>query len=90
MLLAGTVAPVGNIPLDPESVVRRMLTIRGVHNYHPSDLYAALRFLAGPGRDFPWQSLIGAEYPLAQVEQAFADGHGRPGVRVAVTPAIRS
>jgi hypothetical protein len=34
VLLAGTVAPVGTVALDPEDVVRRMLTIRGVHNYH--------------------------------------------------------
>ena len=86
VLLAGTVAPVGNIALDPENVVRRMLTIRGVHNYHPRDLATALAFLAGPGRSFPWPSLVVAEYGLDQAEQAFADAHSRPGVRVAVMP----
>lgn len=88
VVLAGTVAPVGKIELDPENIVRRMLTIRGVHNYHPRDLAAALGFLAGPGRDFPWQSLIVAEYPLEQIEEAFADAHAQPGVRVAVVPGI--
>jgi alcohol dehydrogenase len=86
VVLAGTVAPVGTVGLDPESVVRRLLTIRGVHNYHPHDLATALGFLAGPGRDFPWQSLVVAEYPLEQAEQAFAAAHARPGVRVAVVP----
>jgi len=86
VVLAGTVAPVGNIGLDPENVVRRMLTIRGVHNYHPRDLGTALRFLAGPGRGFPWPSLVVAQYPLEQAEQAFAEAHARPGVRVAVVP----
>jgi alcohol dehydrogenase len=88
VVLAGTVAPVGNIGLDPEDVVRRMLTIRGVHNYHPRDLAAALVFLAGPGHNFPWQTLIVAEYPLGKVEEAFADAHARPGVRVAVVPGL--
>ena len=84
VVLAGTVAPLGNVVFDPESVVRRWLTICGVHNYHPRDLAAALAFLAGPGREFPWESLVVAEYPLGRAEQAFADARARPGVRVAV------
>jgi alcohol dehydrogenase len=87
VLLAGTVAPVGPAAFDPERVVRRMLTIRGVHNYHPRDLATALAFLAGPGREFPWQSLVAAEYPLDQAEEAFAAAHAHPGMRVAVVPS---
>jgi alcohol dehydrogenase len=86
VVLAGTVAPVGNVAFDPEAVVRRMLTIRGAHNYHPRDLSRALAFLAGPGRDYPWESLVVADYALAETEQAFADAHNRPGVRVAIRP----
>lgn len=87
VILAGTVAPVGTIEFDPEQIVRRMLTIRGVHNYHPRDLAAALEFLAGPGRNRPWSSLVVAEHPLEDVERAFAEAHARPGVRVAVRPS---
>lgn len=86
VVLAGTVAPVGSIALEPEMVVRRMLSIRGAHNYHPRDLAAALEFLAGSGREFPWRSLVAAEFPLEQAEQAFVEAHARPGVRVAVVP----
>jgi alcohol dehydrogenase len=86
VVLAGTVAPVGEVRLDPEAVVRRMLTIRGVHNYHPRDLGRALGFLAGPGREFPWRDLIAAEYPLEQADRAFAEAHTRPGLRVMVVP----
>jgi alcohol dehydrogenase len=86
VLLAGTVAPVGTIELDPEEAVRRMLTIRGVHNYHPRDLSAAVAFLAGPGRGFPWSNLVAAEYPLEETELAFAHAHREPGARVAVRP----
>lgn len=86
VVLAGTVAPVGAVAFDPEAAVRRVLTIRGVHNYHPHDLAAALDFLAGPGAAYPFAELVGAEYPLSEVERAFADAHARPGVRVAVLP----
>ena len=84
LILAGTVSPVGDVGFDPESVVRRMLTIRGVHNYSPRDLESALTFLAGPGRGFPFESLVAAEYPLDQAEQAFAKARAHPGVRIAV------
>jgi threonine dehydrogenase-like Zn-dependent dehydrogenase len=86
VILAGTVAPIASVSFDPEQLVRRMLIIRGVHNYHPCDLAAALDFLAGPGRAFPFEELIGAAYPLEKVEEAFADAHASPGVRVAIVP----
>ena len=86
MVLAGTVAPTPGVELDPEQVVRRLLTIRGVHNYHPRDLGAALAFLAGPGLGFPFATLVGKEFPLEEVERAFAHAHAHPGVRVAVVP----
>jgi alcohol dehydrogenase len=86
LVLAGTVAPVGSVGFDPESVVRLLLTVRGVHNYHPRDLGAALTFLAGPGRGYPFDSLVTAEYPLEQGEQALAHARAHPGVRVAVVP----
>ena len=76
----------GTIDLDPEAVVRRMLTIRGAHNYHPSNLVSAIRFLAGPGRAFPFAELVAATYPLERAADAVADAHARPGVRVAVIP----
>lgn len=86
VVLAGTVAPTGPIPLDPERIVRRMSTIRGVHNYHPRDLAAALDFLAGPGRAFPFDQLIAASFPLEEAAAAFAHASESPGVRVAVHP----
>jgi alcohol dehydrogenase len=86
VVLAGTVAPVGRVPFDPERAVRRMLSVRGVHNYHPRDLAAALAFLTGPGQAYPWESLVAGEFPLEWAERAFAAAHARPGVRVAVFP----
>ncbi|MBI2809166.1 MAG: alcohol dehydrogenase catalytic domain-containing protein [Planctomycetes bacterium] len=86
ILLAGTVLPTPAVPLDPEQLVRRMLTIRGMHNYAPQDLAAALDFLAGPGRAFPFETLVGQTFSLDKIEQAFEHAHGTPGFRVAVRP----
>lgn len=86
LVLAGTVLPTPAVALDPEAAVRRLLTLRGVHNYVPADLATALDFLAGPGRRFPFAELVARSYRLAEVEQAFAHAHAHPGVRVAVVP----
>jgi alcohol dehydrogenase len=88
LLLAGTVAPTPAVALDPEAVVRRMLTIRGVHNYHPRDLPTALAFLSGPGRAYPFDTLVQAEYPLEEARQAFTRAQLHPGLRVAVIPGL--
>lgn len=84
VILAGTVAPTPPVPLDPEAVVRRMLTICGVHNYHPRDLAAALTFLEGPGRSLPFDEMVTAQFPLSAVDRAFAHAAAMPGSRVAV------
>jgi len=86
VVLAGTVLPTAAVALDPEKVVRRLLTIRGVHNYTPADLAAAVDFLAEHARSFPFDQLIGRSFGLHEVEQAFAHAHAHPGARVAIVP----
>ncbi len=49
IVLVGSVAPLGTVTLDPESVVRRLLTITGVHNYEPRHLLRAVELLTTHG-----------------------------------------
>jgi putative phosphonate catabolism associated alcohol dehydrogenase len=86
LILAGTVLPTPSVPLDPEWVVRRLLTILGVHNYVPRDLGAALDFLANTGKAFPFAELVQRTFPLDEVEQAFQFAHNHGGGRVAIVP----
>jgi threonine dehydrogenase-like Zn-dependent dehydrogenase len=86
VVLAGTVRPTPPVAVDPERIVRRQLTIRGVHNYAPADLAKALDFLAGPARTYPFSSLIGPSFPLEAADAAFEHAHAHPGTRVVVTP----
>ena len=83
-ILVGSVAQCDPLPVDPEQIVRRMISLRGVHNYHPRDLRAAVEFLAGPGGRFPFASLVVEEFSLTNVEAAFRSAHTQPGVRVCV------
>jgi alcohol dehydrogenase len=86
VVLAGTVLPTAPVALDPEKVVRNMLTIRGLHNYAACDLDAAVAFLAGPGQTYPFASLVGPSFRLDETAQAFGHARDNPGSRVAVIP----
>ncbi|MAT14314.1 MAG: alcohol dehydrogenase [Planctomyces sp.] len=85
LILVGSVFPTEPIDLYPEQVVRRMLEIKGVHNYAPQDLGAALTFLAEHGNAYPFASLVGAEFPLSDCEAAFAYAATGKTFRVRIT-----
>jgi len=69
-VLAGAVFSVPPLAIDPEAIVRGLFRIEGVHNYRPLDLSAALAFLAGTGRHFPFAELVPRSFPLADVNAA--------------------
>jgi threonine 3-dehydrogenase len=77
-VLAGSVAPGGDVALDPESVVRRHLSIRGVHNYEPRHLTEALSFLQQTRDRFPWSELVADPVPLDGIGGLLT---GAPGTR---------
>ncbi|MEU8587631.1 hypothetical protein AB0C59_11615 [Streptomyces sp. NPDC048664] len=66
-VLAGAVLPDAPVPLGPESVVRRHLSLVGVHNYEPRHLTAALAFLEETRDRFPWQDLVAEPVPLEEI-----------------------
>jgi len=82
----GAVMPSRPVPIEPEQVVRRLLTIQGLHNYGPRDLIEAVRFLEAPGRSEVFRTLIARTFDLEAADEAFAFAHRHPGLRVAVRP----
>jgi len=87
-VLIGSTFPTPPIALDPESVVRRCLTIVGNHNYRPEDLGEAVAFLLEHGRDFPFADLVHDEFALPDAEAAFARAIEGMDLRVAVRPEV--
>jgi threonine 3-dehydrogenase len=75
-VLAGSVAPGGSIAVDPEQVVRRQLSIFGVHNYEPRHLGAALEFLCDTRDRFPWPDLVAEPKPLEDLADLLGDSAG--------------
>jgi putative phosphonate catabolism associated alcohol dehydrogenase len=85
-VFVGAVFPGPPIPLSPEKVIRRLLSIHGLHNYGPEDLVAAVQFLTHHHKDFPFAELVKSTYPLAEVNAAFDHAISSRELRVAVIP----
>jgi putative phosphonate catabolism associated alcohol dehydrogenase len=72
VVLVGSVFPSRPVSLSAEHLVRRCLTVRGIHNYAPVHLRSALEFLADhPRLPFPglvshWESLSGLAGSLSE------------------------
>jgi len=85
VVLAGSVASLGAVDLDPESVVRRHLTVTGVHNYEPHHLASAvgLSATAAGGR---LGALVAPAVGLGDLPGVLT-GSGPPVIRAAVAPS---
>jgi putative phosphonate catabolism associated alcohol dehydrogenase len=82
LVLVGSVFPSEGIPISPERIVRRNLTLVGVHNYRPADLLTAVQFLEKSGETYPFASLVSAWYPLDQIDAAV--DHGGRAIRIGI------
>ncbi|MBX9921523.1 MAG: zinc-binding dehydrogenase [Mycolicibacterium frederiksbergense] len=85
LVLAGSVLPGPTLGVDPETVVRRWLTITGVHNYEPRHLHEAVRFLDRTLDRHPWHRLVTDPVPLADLAAALRPPPTRT-LRTAVAP----
>lgn len=84
-VFAGSVAPDGDIAVDPEAVVRRHLSFFGVHNYEPRHLIQALDFLERTNGRFPWSELVADPVPLEQISDLLIGAPG-PKPRYSIAP----
>jgi len=85
-VLVGSVSPARAVPVDAESVVRRLVTVRGVHNYAPRHLVEAARFVERRHLAWPLADLVGDEVALADLDTGLARAASAGAVRVAVRP----
>jgi alcohol dehydrogenase len=85
-VMAGATFPSRPVQLLAEQLVRRMIRITGVYNYIPEDLETALAFLAKVVDLYPFEELVGAKFPLREVNAAIAFAESERPPRVALIP----
>ncbi|MCP2370626.1 putative phosphonate catabolism associated alcohol dehydrogenase [Agromyces terreus] len=90
VVLVGSVAGGTELCVDPESIVRRMLTVTGVHNYAATHLERAVAFLERSWRILPLDELVGPTHALAMLDLALAEAASGEHIRVGVAPGRRA
>ena len=68
--LVGMVHPNTQLALTGEQIIRKNLTLYGIHNYAPWHLEEAVQFLQSSIDKYPFESLVSPPFPLAKLEQA--------------------
>lgn len=94
LVLVGATFPQRPLSLDAEQIVRRLHTIKGLHNYNQADFVAAVGFIEAEHQKFPFARLVHDRFTLDQADEAFAFGMKsrahRVGIRTICQPAIAS
>ena len=63
-----------------------MICVQSVYNYNPEALEAALAFLASAAGRYPFEELVGAKFPLQEVNAAITFAERERPPRVALIP----
>ncbi|MGJ1269262.1 zinc-binding dehydrogenase [Sphingobacterium spiritivorum] len=83
-VLIGAVFKQRKLQIDAEQIIRRILTIRGLHNYNYSDFNTAVDFITDNLNKYPFTSLIEKEFSLEEINEAFAYAIDKKPVRVGI------
>ena len=86
LVLVGSVMPTPPVALHPEQIVRRCLTIRGIHNYTADDLLAAHRFLMAEHGRFDFGQLVQRIFSLQDINEAIRWALAEQPLRIGIRP----
>jgi putative phosphonate catabolism associated alcohol dehydrogenase len=85
-VFVGATFPQRSLRINAEELIRKIHTIRGLHNYNEQDLVEAVAFIEAHHERFPFLGLIHDGYPLKYANDAFNfalnSGMHRVGIRL--------
>ena len=87
-VLGGLVNPGANVTMDANILLRRWITMRGIHNYHPRHLIQALDFVMANRKRFPFKDIVDAKFALKDLDAAFKRASERTVLRAAIVPGL--
>ncbi|MBX2873123.1 MAG: zinc-binding dehydrogenase [Saprospiraceae bacterium] len=67
----GATHPHSQVQIDAEQLIRKLSTIKGLHNYNERDFISAVDFMEKNYARFPFEDLIDDCFSLEQVDEAF-------------------
>ena len=84
--LAGLVSPGADVTIDANMLVKKWITLKGIHNYHPRHLVQALDFVMANRDRYPFREIVDSKFALDDVNDAFRRAAERSVLRAAVIP----
>ena len=85
-LIVGMVFPNADITLDASVFVKKILTVKGIHNYAPRHLIEAVDFVHNAKDKYPFKKLVSHAFSLYELDEAFKVSHERKAIRASVIP----
>jgi alcohol dehydrogenase len=85
-VLGGVVTPGANVTIDANVLVRKWITLKGIHNYHPRHLIQALDFVVTHRHRFPFKEIVDSKFSLNELDVAFKKAAEREVLRAAIVP----
>ena len=85
-VVAGLVSPNANVTIDANMLVKKWIRMRGIHNYHPRHLIAALDFVVTNRSRFPFKEIVDSKFALSDLGLAFKRASERSVLRAAIVP----
>ncbi|MFM7057082.1 MAG: zinc-binding dehydrogenase [Planctomycetota bacterium] len=84
LVLVGAVFPAPPVSFPMDTLVRRNLTVSGIHNYGPRHLLQAVRFLEVADSQFPFASLVSDWFPLSETAAALNAAMNPACIRIGI------
>ena len=86
-IFAGMVHPRSQLSITGEQIIRKCLTIKGIHNYEPIHLLRSVDFLRNTIHKYPYDELVAAKhFKLDQLTEAIELAKQKVYPRIAVLP----
>jgi len=80
----GAVFPAEYVMIDAQQIVRKIIQIRGLHNYNFEDFLTATSFVENNYTKYPFEELVEKEFHLEDTEAAFHFAMEHRPVRVGI------
>ncbi|CAH1796008.1 unnamed protein product [Owenia fusiformis] len=85
-IFVGMVHPDSRLNITGEQIIRKCLTIKGVHNYSPKDLDLAVEFLTKTADKYPYEKMIGPQYSISGIHDAIKHSISQTYCRIPLVP----
>ena len=86
-VFAGMVHPKSALEITGEQIIRKCLTIKGVHNYDASHLEKSVEFLKNTINKYPFDELVASKvYSLQELPEAIDMAKSKRYPRVCIRP----